>query len=231
MKNLLLKKSNNNKLVFGNKINLSAKNHEKKKATDNDEEDDEEGGLVETAEIDNGPVILSLIGPLNTETETQIIQTLTILNSLPEDKLKEDDSSKKELVFTICTPGGDAYGMFAIYDLMRNLKTKMTIKTYGVGQIMSAGVLLLSAGTKGHRYIGKNSQVMIHALKGTTHGNTHQLDAEYKQIQDMNRSYNESLSGETNMTAKQVRSIMNKKNDYYINADAAQKLGIVDNIF
>jgi ATP-dependent Clp protease protease subunit len=183
-----------------------------------DEEEDEDGSVL--LELPEAPKMISLVGPLDEENGAEIIHGLTIL-----DKVGKEG---EELTFTICTPGGDAYSMLAIYDLMCKLRQKMTIKTVGVGQIMSAGVLLLAAGTPGHRFIGKSSQVMMHTLKGTTHGHQFQLDAEMRQIRNMNDTYNNAITAETKMPLKKVRSIMSKKNDYFFTAEKAIELGIVD---
>lgn len=183
-----------------------------------DDDEDEDGiVLVDSA---GAPKMISLIGPLDEENGAEIIHALSILEKLGKEG--------EELTFTICTPGGDAYSMLAIYDLMCKVRQKMTIKTVGVGQIMSAGVLLLAAGTPGQRLIGKSSQVMMHTLKGTTHGHQFQLDAEMRQIRNMNDTYNNAISAETKMPLKKVRSIMSKKSDYFFTAEKAVELGIVD---
>lgn len=184
-----------------------------------EEEDDDEDGIV-LVEGESAPRMISLIGPLDEENGAEIIHALSILEKLGKEG--------EELTFTICTPGGDAYSMLAIYDLMCKVRQKMTIKTIGVGQIMSAGVLLLAAGTPGQRLIGKSSQVMMHTLKGTTHGHQFQLDAEMRQIRNMNDTYNNAISAETKMPLKKVRSIMSKKSDYFFTAEKAVELGIVD---
>ena len=54
--------------------------------------------------------------------------------------------------------------MFALYDLMRMVREDCGIHTFGIGKVMSAGVLLLAAGTKGERRIGKNCRIMLHRV-------------------------------------------------------------------
>lgn len=195
------------------------KNPQKDTQLSDESEELEEDGvvLVEGVEV---PKMISLVGPLDDENAADIIHALSVL-----DKMGKEG---EELTFTICTPGGDAYSMLAIYDLMCKVRQKMIIKTVGVGQIMSAGVLLLAAGTPGHRFIGKSAQVMMHTLKGTTHGHQFQLDAEMRQIKNMNETYNSVLSTESKMTLKKVRSIMSKRSDYFLTAAKAVELGIAD---
>ena len=48
----------------------------------------------------------------------------------------------KPITFYVSTWGGDALGMFGIYDLMRIVREECAIETFGLGKVMSAGVLL-----------------------------------------------------------------------------------------
>lgn len=167
--------------------------------------------------------IVSLIGPLEDRQTTQLITQLTLLNEVVE--------PDEEVIFNICTPGGDAYGMFGIYDLMRSLREKCIIRTYGLGSVMSAGVLLLSAGTKGHRYIGKHTQLMMHTVSGQSLGHVQQMRAEFMQMEYMTKIYTEALATESGQPIRKIKSILGKKNDVFLGAEKALALGLVDNIF
>ena len=67
----------------------------------------------------------------------------------------------------ICSPGGNASEMFAIYDSMRVVRDGCEIETFGVGKVMSAGVLILAAGTKGKRKIGKSRFTIRNSCSGS----------------------------------------------------------------
>ena len=54
---------------------------------------------------------------------------------------------------------------------------------------MSAGTLLLAAGTKGKRKIGKHCRVMIHSVIGGSVGPMHQLDNEMKEVKQFKILY------------------------------------------
>ena len=106
-------------------------------------------------------------------------------------RLDPTGKNQKPIEFYISTYGGSADDMFALYDIMRQIKKTTEIHTIGMGKVMSAGVLLLAAGTKGHRKIGKNCRVMIHSVIGGNHGPLHNLMNEMEaieQIQKMLRS-------------------------------------------
>ncbi len=61
---------------------------------------------------------------------------------------------EKELTLYINSTGGLLNDAFGLIDMMRN--SKHTIKTVGLGNVMSSAFLIFAAGTRGHRYIAKN---------------------------------------------------------------------------
>jgi len=130
--------------------------------------------------------------------------------------------------FYLSTYGGNADDMFALYDIMRQVRTETEIHTIGMGKVMSAGVLLLAAGTKGKRRIGKNCRVMIHSVIAGQHGALHNLINEMEAVQDLQKMYTESLVEETNMTKKQLKNLLERKVNVYLSAEEAVELGIAD---
>ena len=93
---------------------------------------------------------------------------------------------------------------------------------------MSAGVLLLAAGTKGQRKIGKYCRVMIHSVVGGSHGSLPNLANEMEAIQQIQKDYSEALIAETNMTSKQLKELLERKVNVYLSAQEAVDLGIAD---
>ena len=81
--------------------------------------------------------------------------------------------------------------MFAIYDVMNVIKKKCEVHTYGIGKVMSAGVLLLANGTAGKRKVGKNCRVMIHSCNAGSVGDIHNLKNEMSAIQHQQDQYQE----------------------------------------
>jgi len=131
----------------------------------------------------------------------------------------------------ISTHGGSASDMFGIYDLMRKMKTDgCGIHTYGLGKVMSAGVLLLAAGTKGKRRIGANCRVMIHAVIGGSSGAIHNLENEMDEIRWIQEQYILRLAEETAMSKKYLTNLLKKKVNVYISAQEAVDLGIADEV-
>jgi ATP-dependent protease ClpP protease subunit len=97
-----------------------------------------------------------------------------------------------------------------------------------MGKVMSAGVLILAAGTKGKRKIGRNCRVMIHSVIAGNHGSLPNLINEMEAIQDLQDLYIERLVEETNMTKKQMKKLLEQKVNIYLSAEEAVKYGIAD---
>jgi len=149
----------------------------------------------------------------------------------PED-LKEEEKppepEPKPITFYVSTWGGDALGMFGIYDLMRIVREECAIETFGLGKVMSAGVLLLAAGTKGKRKIGKHCRVMMHSVRGGHVGTIHSLENEMEETRWIQKQHIQALVEETNLTEKQLKKMLNKNMDVYLSAEDAVKYGIAD---
>ena len=182
---------------------------------------------------------VGIMGEINDETGAEVVfGLLSLQNSAvhyePVD-IEDEESEMKEVIMpidmVISTPGGNADDMFAIYDTMRSIRDEVPIKTRGIGKVMSAGVVLLAAGTKGERSIGKNCRIMLHSVIGGHVGPMHQLDNEMEEIRNIQDQYIAVLSEETKMTKRYLRNLMKKKVNVYLSATEAVELGIADKIF
>ena len=182
---------------------------------------------------------VGVMGDINDDASAEVVfGLLSLQNSAvhyePVD-IEDEDSELKEVIMpidmVISTPGGNADDMFAIYDTMRGIREEVPIRTRGIGKVMSAGVVLLAAGTKGERSIGKNCRIMLHSVIGGHVGPMHQLDNEMEEIRNIQDQYIAVLSEETKMTKRYLRSLMKKKVNVYLSATEAVELGIADKIF
>ena len=137
--------------------------------------------------------------------------------------------NKDPIEFYVSTNGGSATDMFSVYDFMRQVKDQgIEISTYGLGKVMSAGVLLLAAGSHGTRRIGKYCRVMIHSVIGGTGGALHDLKNEMTEIQKVQDMYIDALCAETKFTKKKLKTLFSKNVNIYLSAEEAVEYGIAD---
>ena len=128
----------------------------------------------------------------------------------------------------ISSMGGAATDMFSIYDFMTMIREQCDIVTFGLGKVMSAAVLLLAAGTKGQRKVGKNCRIMIHSVIGGNTGALHDLKNEMKEIQIIQDIYIDALVSETKLTKKKLKSLFSRNVNVYLSAEEAVEYGIAD---
>jgi ATP-dependent Clp endopeptidase proteolytic subunit ClpP len=177
-----------------------------------------------------------IYGDVNEERCSEAIYGLMALHLTGiEKKLADPEDDESDLIetyqpieFIVSSHGGLAADMFSVYDTMRDIRQKTPIHTKGLGKVMSAGVLLLAAGTKGERKIGKYCRVMIHGVVAGQHGYLADVENEFKETRAIQRMYVQALAEETDMSEAYVRKLMNKKTNVYLNAEEAVKLGIAD---
>tara|TARA_R110002124_G_scaffold200312_4_gene367058 strand:- start:623 stop:1276 length:654 start_codon:yes stop_codon:yes gene_type:complete len=169
---------------------------------------------------------IGLFGDVAEEKVAELIQALLYLNEL--NKLQPEEEERKPIEFYVSTYGGNADDMFALFDIMTIVKKETDIQTIGLGKVMSAGVLILAAGTEGQRRIGKNCRVMIHNVIGGSMGSLPNLANELGAIEQLQEDYIRALVESTKMTRKQLRKMLNEKVNVYLDAEEAVKLGIAD---
>ncbi len=179
---------------------------------------------------------VALYGDVTEELAKQVISGLWYLRSTAKTEepidIEDPETEYQEVVLpmemVVSTNGGNADDMFAIYDVMRLCREEVDIETLGIGKVMSAGVLLLAAGTKGKRKIGKHCRIMMHSVIGGHVGPMHQLDNEMKEIKVIQELHIKALCEETNLTQKQLRALLKKKVNIYLTAEEAVEYGIAD---
>ena len=104
----------------------------------------------------------------------------------PKDPDSEILTVARPVNMYVSTHGGVASDMFSILDVMDMVKKNTCdIHTYGVGKVMSAGVPILAAGTKGKRRIGKNCRIMLHNVLAGAGGTIFNMENELEEIYKM----------------------------------------------
>ena len=218
------------------------------KKFDGDKQEEEEkdqapdlSQLIMLGDVDPEPAKLRLIGLYGEVTEDNAAETTYSLMALrdmgkkekpldPDDPESETEISYESLDFIVSTWGGSAADMFSIYDVMRMVRNDCDISTLGLGKVMSAGVLLLAAGTKGKRRIGKNCRVMLHGVSAGQHGNISDLENEMAEAKWTQDRLVTCLTEETTMTKRYIKKLLAKRMNVYLTAEEAIELGIADEI-
>tara|TARA_R110002020_G_scaffold33769_1_gene102621 strand:+ start:9301 stop:9933 length:633 start_codon:yes stop_codon:yes gene_type:complete len=177
------------------------------------------------------PPLLGLVGEITEEGAQQITLALLTLNG---GKILHTDpevfEGVEDIEFFISSSGGSVNDMFSIYDLMQLIKKNRDIATFGYGKIYSAAVPLLAAGTKGKRYIGRHTRVMLHYCATNASGSHPNIRSNFDELKKVEEMMIEILSEHSNLSPDDIYDIISRNTDEFFSAEDALEMGIVDQI-
>ena len=138
----------------------------------------------------------------------------------------QTEDHEKDINIYINSPGGVVSSGLAIYDTMQYIKPD--IATYCIGQAASMGALLLTAGTKGKRFVLPNSRIMIHQPIGGFHGQATDVEIHAKEILKMKDTLNKILAKHTGQPMEKIQ--IDTERDYFMSSHEAKDYGLVDEV-
>jgi ATP-dependent Clp protease protease subunit len=140
--------------------------------------------------------------------------------------LLDADKSGEEIKFYINSPGGVVTSGMVIYDTMKLIQSP--VSTICMGLAASMGSILLSAGTKGQRFIYPHGEVMIHqpSLGGYYQANSADIEIQANQIRKTKELGAKILATNCGKTPEQILKDFDR--DYWMDAEEAVGYGIVD---
>lgn len=142
--------------------------------------------------------------------------------------LLDADKPGEEIKFYINSPGGVVTSGMVIYDTIRLIKSP--VSTICMGLAASMGSILLSVGEKGRRFIYPHGEVMIHqpSLGGYLRATSADIEIQAEQMEKTKLLGAKILAENCGKTVEQILKDFDR--DYWMDAEAAVKYGIVDGI-
>ncbi len=138
----------------------------------------------------------------------------------------EAENPKKEINLYINSPGGVVTSGLAMYDTMQFIKPP--VSTLCVGQAMSAGSLLLTAGAKDMRFCTPNAQIMIHQPSGGYQGQATDIMIHAQFTERLKRRLNEIYVRHTGQDYETIHNAMERDN--FLPTEQALELGLIDKV-
>ncbi len=161
--------------------------------------------------------IIMLSGEINDHTANIVVAQLLFLAAEDPDK---------DINIYINSPGGSVTAGLAIFDTMNYIKCD--VSTICVGMAASMGAFLLTAGTKGKRYVLPNSEVMIHQPLGGAQGQATEIAIAAKHILKTRDRLNKILAEQTGQPLEKIEQ--DTERDNFMSADEAVTYGLVDQV-
>lgn len=130
----------------------------------------------------------------------------------------------QEIQLIINSPGGYVTSGMAIYDTIKAISSP--VSTICTGYAASMGSIILSAGTKGRRFILTNARVMIHQPSGGAGGQASDIQIQMEEILKTKQRGAEILAENCGQTVEKIMKDFNR--DYWMSAEESVEYGIVD---
>lgn len=137
-----------------------------------------------------------------------------------------DMQSQDDIEFYINSPGGYVTSGFSMYDTLKSLKSD--VSTICSGLSASMGSILLSAGTKGKRFIQPHARVMIHQPSGGARGQASNIEIQAQEILKTKELSAQILAENCDQEYDKILKDFNR--DYWMDAEESMAYGIVDGI-
>ncbi len=137
-----------------------------------------------------------------------------------------DSESNDEITVYINSPGGDVDSGFAIFDMIRYVKSPVTI--IGVGLVASAAALIYLSVPKERRLAFPHSTYLIHQPLSQMKGVAIDIDIYAKKIAQLREALDTLIAQETGQRKEKVTE--DTERDYWLTAPEAKEYGIVGKI-
>ena len=181
-------------------------------------EDTQESTVSQTLQ-DEGMYVF--MGEVSTETVRPVVEWILHANFVIKKR-------KKELLLMICSEGGDMSAAFALIDVINS--SKVPVKTVGLGQIASAGLMIFLAGHPGRRVLTPNTSILSHQFSWGSEGKSHELFATVKEFELTQQRMIAHYRQCTGLSDDEIRKSLLPPHDVYLTAQEALELRVCDAI-
>ncbi|MDR0472809.1 MAG: ATP-dependent Clp protease proteolytic subunit [Treponema sp.] len=161
--------------------------------------------------------IVFVDGEINDVTADLVVAQLLFLDG---------QDTEKDINIYVNSPGGSVTAGLAIYDTMQYVKCD--IQTICVGQAASMAALLLTAGTRGKRFVLPSSRVLIHQPWGGVQGQARDIGIQSREIIRLKKLTIEYFAMHTGKDKAFIAEDMER--DFYLSAKEAVDYGVADSI-
>lgn len=147
---------------------------------------------------------------------------------LYENLVVEPKNRKKELLLMICSEGGELQAAFALIDVMN--ASAIPIKTVGLGQIASSGLLIFMNGAPGRRALTPNTSILSHQFSWSNEGKSSELFATIKEFTLTQERMVEHYRRCTGADDETIKTKLLPPQDIWLSSQEALELNICDSI-
>jgi ATP-dependent Clp protease protease subunit len=140
------------------------------------------------------------------------------------------NSPQPVVYLSINSEGGSVFELNQMRDLI--LASPKPVLGYGGGMVFSAASLLLSSCTKGYRWMGPSSKLMIHEVATSSEGKSSDIISDALETEKLNDELFEILAKNAGKPKAFFKNLIRKKNnaDFFLSAQECKELSLIDYI-
>ena len=142
--------------------------------------------------------------------------------------LLADRDAEAPIDIYINSPGGHVESGDTIHDMVRFIRSDVTINMIGTGWVASAGAHIFLAGAKDRRFCLPNTRFLLHQPAGGTRGMAADIEIEAREILRMRERLVRIISEETGQPIDRINKDINR--NHWLTADEAIDYGMVTSI-
>ena len=186
----------------------------RKLASKNDPEEATKDNLARRL-LDQRTILIS--GQVNARMAERVISQLLVL----------DGESNEPIRILVTSEGGHVESGFAIYDIMRFIKSPIT--TIGAGWVASIAVPILFGAPRERRFGLPNCRFLIHQpWMGGGGGQASDISIIAQEMLKLRDKLNKMIAAETGQSVDRVQSDSDR--DYWMTAEEAKEYGLIAKI-
>jgi len=169
----------------------------------------------------------SRIVTLGEITNENICDALEQIYEINEDDKNKESTKRDPIKLILNSPGGDVYDGIGLIDAIEQSETPIHMYIYG--QAQSMGFAIATAGH--YRYAGKRTTFMYHELSWETSREKMQYhEQELVEGKRLWQVYDDIITANTKISQKKLDIIKKAHKEWYLTAEEALELGVIDEI-
>ncbi len=143
---------------------------------------------------------------------------------------KAHETGQPVIPIVVDSYGGQVYSLLSIISEIQS--SKLPVATICESKAMSAGAILFSFGTEGHRYMAPNATLMIHEVSSFSFGKVEEIKADSHETDRLNTLIFRLMAKAVGKEENYFLDIVHHKGhaDWYLTAKEAKKHNLANHI-
>lgn len=158
-----------------------------------------------------------IFGAIEPKSTRDVVKQILMLDTI---------SQEKPIKVYINSPGGVADDGFAIYDVLRFVKSPVT--TVVTGLAASAATIIMVGAPKERRFVLPNSRIMLHQPSVGIRGTASDIEISAKEILRLRKKANDLFANETGHPLEKIEEDMHR--DFWMSAQEAVDYGLLHKV-